>query len=404
MDMVLPFLLGTLLCAVQLLLALPWLAVLDPEMFRKSLRQPSAWGGALAGVATGGVMLAVLFGIIQDEKTLMLWGRLFGAVLQVQLVIDLFVLAFGAMLLVWPKGGAVAQATFREGVSPRQPVFLVLVLAGMILMGLSLILPYFTFGEDLKMVRELGYDAIMLMAVLFGTLLASMTISEEIEGRTAITLMSKPVSRRQFLVGKFVGLLLAAGVLTFTLGWVFNWVVWLKPIYDAQAGDAPPPPEWIATGRQMLVGWLGAGNAPTVNFVLGSAQWLAEIVEMMPGLILGFCQVSVLLAFAVALATRVPMEVNLVTCAVVFILGHLSHILVLVSVERNQFIIVMAKIFDTLLPGLEMFNLGTLIARDIPPDPYAFGIYLVYVVGYAVMYTVIVLVFGLILFEDRDLA
>lgn len=97
------------------------------------------------------------------------------------------------------------------------------------------------------------------------------------------------------------------------------------------------------------------------------------------------------------------MEVNLVTCAVLFVLGHLSHVLVLVS-GGNDFINVVARIFDTLLPGLELFNLGPLIARAVPPDPLAFGIYLGYVVAYAVMYTVIVLLFGLILFEDRDLA
>ena len=72
------------------------------------------------------------------------------------------------------------------------------------------------------MVKELGYDMTMLAAVLFGVLAASMSISEEIEGRTAITLMSKPVSRRQFLLGKFVGILLAALVMTVLLGLVLR--------------------------------------------------------------------------------------------------------------------------------------------------------------------------------------
>lgn len=403
MGMVFPFLIGTLLCLLQLVAALPWLAVLDLDTFRKTSRRPSSWGGALVGVALGGIALAVLLGFVQDPKVLQLWGRLYGALLHVQLTADVFILGFAAMLRSWPKGGAVALATFREAVSPRQPVFWVLILAGMLLMLSSLIIPYFTFGEDLKMVRELGYDVIMLMGVLFTTLLASMTISEEIEGRTAITLMSKPVSRRQFLVGKFLGLLLAATVLTLWLGWVFTWIIWLKPLYDPQSGDAPPPPIWMAPARQMLVDWAGAAAEPAAHFTLGAAVWFAEAGAVMPGLILGFCQVTVLLAVAVALATRLPMEVNLVTCAVIFVLGHLSHVLVLVS-GGNEFINVVAKIFDTLLPGLEMFNLGPLLAREVPPDPLAFGIYLGYVVAYALLYTVVVLLFGLILFEDRDLA
>src|SRR5262249_3814940 len=158
------------------------------------------------------------------------------------------------------------------------------------------------------------------------------------EGRTAITLMSKPVSRRQFLVGKFVGLLLAAGVLSCLLGWVFTWIMWLKPIYDPQSGDAPPPPEWLAPARQAAVEAMGSGGEPTPRFVLGIGVWLSEAGAVLPGMLLGFCQVSVLLAVAVALATRMPMEVNLVSCAVVFVLGHLSHVLVLVSEGRNQFV------------------------------------------------------------------
>src|SRR5438105_1298247 len=101
-----------------------------------------------------------------------------------------------------------------------------------VLMFISIFIPYFTFGEDYLMVKQLGYDLIMLAAVLFGTLAASLSISEEIEGRTAVTLMSKPVSRRQFLLGKYAGIILAALVITTLLGWFFDWMLLFKRWYD----------------------------------------------------------------------------------------------------------------------------------------------------------------------------
>jgi hypothetical protein len=402
MGIVFPYLVGILLCLAQFAAALPWLAVLDWPTFRASARRPSTWLGAIVGVALGGIVLGVLLAIVQDEKTLLLWGRLYGAVFHVQLAVDLFVFVHLLLLTVWPKGAAVCLAAFREAL--RQPMFWVLVLAGIFIMLFSLIIPYFTFGEDAKMVKEIGYDLIMLLGVVFAILTASMSISDEIEGRTAITLMSKPVSRRQFLVGKFLGILLSAGVMTCLLGWIFAWTIWLKPIWDPQSvgGDPPGPPAWLEAWRQSL-SWSGPGALPAVNFALGAAVWLVEASDIMPGLLLGFCQVSVLLALAVALATRMPMEVNLVTCAVVFVLGHLSHVLVLVSGD-NQFVKVVANIFDTLLPGLERFNVVPLIARDIPPPPGDFFWYVLSVTAYAAMYTVIGLLLGLILFEDRDLA
>src|SRR3989440_7229517 len=93
-------------------------------------------------------------------------------------------------------------------------------------------IPYFTFGDDFKMYRQLGLNMVMLATVLFCVLAASMSISEEMEGRTAVTLMSKPVTRRQFLLGKFVGILLAGVLMTLLLGWGLNWALYIKPYFD----------------------------------------------------------------------------------------------------------------------------------------------------------------------------
>src|SRR5262249_40128076 len=142
------------------------------------------------------------------EPALEYMGRVYGSVLHLQLLADFFVLTFALLLKVWPKGAAVALSAFREGI--RQPMFWLIVLGAVGFMVVVPFLPYFTFGEDHLMVRELGQDVIMLGALIFGAVLASMSISEEIEGRTAVTLMSKPVSRRQFLLGKYAGILLAA--------------------------------------------------------------------------------------------------------------------------------------------------------------------------------------------------
>ena len=57
-----------------------------------------------------------------------------------------------------------------------------------------------------------------------------------------------------------------------------------------------------------------------------------------------------------------------------------------------------------LLPALEFFNMGPAIIRETPLDLWQFAGYVVTVFGYSVLYTVIALVVGLLLFEDRDLA
>jgi len=252
----------------------------------------------------------------------------------------------------------------------------------------------------MKMVKELGYDWLMLGGVFFGVVAAAMSISEEIEGRTAITLMSKPISRRQFLLGKFAGILLAALLMTAVLSVVFGLVVWYKNLHP----DDPNSVYTIPRSADAVAGALAKWGDGPANLAAGITWYFVEVSDLVPGLVLGFCQVMVLLAIAVALATRLPFILNVVVCVVLFFLSHLTP--VLEQVSRNRFALVqfVAKLFNSLLPGLDYLKIGNAIVLPTPPDPKDFTIYVATVALYALIYTTIALLFGLILFEDRDLA
>ena len=327
------------------------------------------------------------------------------SILQVQLLADAFVLLLAGLLYVWPKGAAIALAAFREGV--RQPMFWLLFGVAFMAMTASPVIPYFTFGEDHLVVREIGYDTIMLIAAVFGALAASMSISEEIEGRTAVTLMSKPVSRRHFLIGKFVGIVLAAGVLFALLGTYFEGITLFKHWWDKM--DPEPTPAVGVTNT--LERWALPGV--TTDLLRGLGLWTHLTLDIAPGLILGFSQVMVLVAIAVSLATRVPMVVNLLAVVVIFFLAHLAPVLVSIGYQAkktnpdmavSQILYFMAQLFDLVLPNLESFRLEPALLNETPIAPGDFAKYLASVSLYGVLYTTIVLLFGLILFEDRDLA
>ncbi len=211
------FLIDLLLLVIQVLAALPWvlLTFSNREKMASTLRnlgsvmnRGSVYGRLLLMYLVGGVVGLLVVTLVfvltlTGSSSLEGSGYFYGAILQIQLLIDGFILVFAVLLWVWPKGGAIALSAFREGI--RQPMFWLLFGAAYVAMSISPLIPYFTFGEDHLVVQDIGYDTIMMVAVIFGALAASMSISEEIEGRTAVTLMSKPVSRRQFLIGKFVG-------------------------------------------------------------------------------------------------------------------------------------------------------------------------------------------------------
>ncbi len=400
-------LVGLILALIQCAAALPWVLLLLPESPKTYFRKGNALGTALGLVASVVVVMIGLLFVVKDRGNLQLLGKIYGSVLHAQLVADLFVALFAVVLVAWPKGGAVALAAFREGV--RQPMFYLI--GAVILVAFVLIpfIPYFTFGEDYLMARDLGLEVIMLWTVIFCALLASMSISEEIEGRTAVTLMSKPVSRRQFLLGKFVGILFAGLLMTLALGWVYCWMMDFKNYYErVHWYEISQPTQFPSAFTETIRSWVAPDEGQAL--VRGATIWVLDASESIPGLVLGFCHVMVLLAAAVCLATRLPVAANIVTCGVLFVLGHLSPMLrqsaeALVTTSPSvatKMLSFVAQLFELVLPGLELFSPTRI--TDVPISMLELASYAGRVTGHAVLYTVVLLLFGLILFEDRDLA
>ena len=92
------------------------------------------------------------------------------------------------------KSFTIAQATAKEAI--RQPAFFVLTFIAAAWLFWSIYVPYFTFGEDIKMYKDTGLTTISFACLLLALLTSSSTVAEEIEGKTAITLLSKPITRR----------------------------------------------------------------------------------------------------------------------------------------------------------------------------------------------------------------
>ena len=328
-----------------------------------------------------------------------------------------------AYLMSWivsPSLGAIAQAAYREAC--RQPMFWLIIVSATCLIWFSVGVPYFTFGDDYKMMKQIGFDVAMLSSVLFGVLAASMSISEEIEGRTAVTLMSKPVNRRQFLVGKYLGILLACLIMSLILGWTLNYALRAMREFDP-INNAPDPVDPMGTPVEKVVDPLTFQAQKTVvplfekpvpsvtgkAVARGCGLWFSDTLAHSLGILLGFGQVMILVAIASALATRISFVVNIVLCLLIYFLGHLAPVLVRVTESAGTGVGVglvgfMGKLFDVLLPALEFFNMGPAIIRETPLDLWQFGTYVVTVLGYSLIYTSIALLVGLLLFEDRDLA
>ena len=120
----------------------------------------------------------------------------------------------------------ILRHTFLEAIV--QPIYPILLAIGAGILVVFTLLPFFTLGEDTAMFKSVALDVILLL-VLISTLFAtSKSIFEEIEDRTMLTLMSKPVSKWEVLVGKYLGIILAAGVQVAILGTILVLATWWR--------------------------------------------------------------------------------------------------------------------------------------------------------------------------------
>ncbi len=175
----------------------------------------------------------------------------------------------------------------------------------------------------------------LLAPLLFGALAASISVSEEIEGRTAVTVMSKPINRRSFLLGKFFGVLMACAAMSTLLAANLNGALLANRAFDPiQRRPRPRCRTHVrpGEGRHQVdgIGRLVRGHRADC-----SGQWRSPVAgrERHParGVLLGFGQVMILVAVATALATRLHFVVSLVSVLLVYAFGHLAPVVAQVT-------------------------------------------------------------------------
>jgi ABC-type transport system involved in multi-copper enzyme maturation permease subunit len=77
-----------------------------------------------------------------------------------------------------------------------------------LLVGASIVIGQITAGQDLKIIKDLGLAAIELAGVLMSVFIGVGLVAQEIERRSIFNVLSKPLSRWEFIVGKYAGLVL----------------------------------------------------------------------------------------------------------------------------------------------------------------------------------------------------
>jgi ABC-type transport system involved in multi-copper enzyme maturation permease subunit len=130
---------------------------------------------------------------------------------------------------------------FRESVRDRVPYNLVVF--AVLLISSSYLIGQLTAGQDVKIIKDLGLAATAVFGLFISIFIGIGLVSKEVERRSIYALLSKPVSRAQFIAGKYLGLVLTLAVnvtvMAIALYIVLAYMVWTTPPTIRAGWDAP---------------------------------------------------------------------------------------------------------------------------------------------------------------------
>ncbi|MEL6385042.1 MAG: ABC transporter permease subunit, partial [Cyanobacteria bacterium J06626_18] len=105
----------------------------------------------------------------------------------------------------------IASNVFKEVIRDR--VLYLIVLYAVLLFAVSGLLPEVAAGAQDKITLDLGLAGIHLLGLIVTVFVGTSLINKEIEKRTVLVLIAKPVSRLEFIIGKHLGLSAVLAVL-----------------------------------------------------------------------------------------------------------------------------------------------------------------------------------------------
>ncbi len=248
---------------------------------------------------------------------------------------------------------AIAMNTVREAI--RNRVLYTLLFFALALIGTGVLVSTLTYVEGDRILQDVGFAAIRVFAVAIAIFVGIGLIHREVDRRTIFTILSKPISRSEFLLGKYVGLLLTLWLQIAVMGVGFVVVSWLA--------GAPVGPVHLAA----------------------------------LGLIAGEIAVVVAIALLFSAFTS-PMLASLFTAAL-WLIGHLSRDLRNLGAQSQlEGVKRASEVLYRTLPDLNAFDLTMHATRAVPIAISDVAFPLLYAAGYATL----LLVAATLIFERRD--
>lgn len=249
---------------------------------------------------------------------------------------------------------SIAKNTFREAVRDR--VLYNLVLFMLLIVACAILLGDLTDGEQGRTIVNIGLTAMLFFGTFIAIFVGVGLVSKEIEKRTVFAVFAKPVSRPEFLLGKYLGLCLTLLVNVAVMG----------------AG--------------ISLALLYADGASLAGSIWGS-------------IFLIFLELTITTAVAILFSSFSSPSLSALLTFMVFIIGHMSgSLLELAKGLSSKAAEIVFGVMYYVLPNLANFTFRTEAANGMVPTSAMLG----GGIAYALVYVAILLVISTTIFSRRN--
>ncbi|PCJ53744.1 MAG: hypothetical protein COA73_15010 [Candidatus Hydrogenedentota bacterium] len=248
---------------------------------------------------------------------------------------------------------AIAMNTYREAIRDKI-LYVLMFFAGVTILG-SKALGYISIGQDMKIVMDISLASISLFGALVAIFVGTNLVFKEVDKRTIYTILSRPVHRYEFILGKYLGLALLLATVTVIMG-IF------------------------AAGYIMVLG--------------GKIEFM--FVE---AVVLIYWKLLLVTAFSVLLSSLTSPILGAIIVLTGYIMGHATGILVDLPPHFDGTLTkdVMTMIYHV-MPNLSNFDIWQEYANGVAV-PHT---YVAWTMLYGTAYTILLLFLASVVFENKD--
>lgn len=247
---------------------------------------------------------------------------------------------------------SIALNTFRENL--REKLLYNLLFFALLMIGSSILLSRITLGDYHRLILDLGLASINLFGVLIAIFVGIGLVSKEVDRKTIYTIVSKPIPRYEFLLGKYCGLVIT--LLANTVVMVAGLLIVLQVM-----------------------------DVPIASLVFKS-------------LALIFLELMVITAVAVLFSTFTSATLSAIFTLAVYVIGHLSGDLKEFAKKLDEVSQMAVNAIYYTLPNLERFNLKGHVIHHLD-----FGMAdMALTLAYGLTYATFLLLLASVIFQRRD--